>query len=117
MRERLSEDFYRDEFACKCGCGLDTIDYAVVVFMQASRTHHDRVHTVTSGCRCEAYNRQIGGSENSQHIVCRAVDFVVEGVPASVVQEFADQYDIPGLGRYKDFTHADTRSGGARWEG
>jgi len=117
VRERLSEDFYRDEFACKGGCGFDTVDYALITFLQASRDHFDRVHTITSGARCEVHNKAVGGSENSQHLVGRAADYVVEGVPAEIAQEFAEQYDIPGLGRYKDFTHADTRSGGARWEG
>ena len=115
MREQLSANFYRDEFACPC-CDFDTVDAALITFLQASRDHFDRVHTITSGARCEAHNEAVGGSENSQHLVGRAADYVVEGVPAEIAQEFADQYGIAGLGHYDDFTHADTRTGDkAKW--
>lgn len=110
--------FTRDEFACKCGCGLDTIDYEVVSACHAIRVHFDRRVTVTNGSRCSAYNKQIGGAFRSQHKKCRAADIVVDGVPASIVQDFADEnLNIGGLGRYDNFTHLDSRKGRARWNG
>jgi uncharacterized protein YcbK (DUF882 family) len=115
VREQLTENFYRDEFACNCGCGFDTVDFALVKFLQSSRDHFDRVHAVTSGCRCPAHNKSVGGAIDSQHLLGRAADYVVDGVPAEIAQEFADQYGIPGLGRYEGFTHADTRKEFARW--
>ena len=107
----------RAEFACKCGCGLNTIDFAVVAACDAIRAHFDRPLTVTSGCRCEAHNRAVGGSEGSQHLLGRAADIVVEGVPASLVQELARNMQMPGIGSYDDFTHIDSRNGRARWQG
>lgn len=111
----LTANFSRWEFACKCGCGLDTIDAGTVSECQAVRDHFDRKVTVTSGSRCEAYNKAIGGFPDSQHKHCRAADIVVDQVPAHLVQEFFEQQGVGGLGSYDDFTHVDTRKGRARW--
>lgn len=115
MRERLSENFYRDEFACKCGCGFDDIDMALVHLWQKARDFFDVAVTITSGCRCPEHNARVGGSPNSQHLLGKAGDGVVSGVPASIVQEFFETLDPGGLGAYTTFTHVDTREGRARW--
>jgi len=109
----------RDEFACQCGCGFNTIDYAVVAACDAIREHFDQPVTVTSGCRCESHNRspQVGGSAGSQHLLGRAADIIVRGVPPELVQELADNMGVGGLGSYSHFTHIDSRNGHSRWEG
>jgi hypothetical protein len=113
----LSEYFSRSEFACKCGCGFDTVDAALLEALKYLRQSMGKPVTITSGCRCPEYNKQIGGSKNSQHTKGRAADIVVEGVPANQVQAYFEGYGIPGLGCYEDFTHIDTRSGdNARWK-
>lgn len=88
----------------------------LVELLQRIRDHFDRKITVTSGCRCERYNKEVGGSPKSQHLYGRAADIVVEDVPANIVQELLDGWDVPGLGYYDDFTHLDSRTGGARWD-
>lgn len=108
--------FTRAEFACKCGCGFDTIDYEVVAACHAIREHFDRKVKVTSACRCPAHNKAVGGKPSSLHLLGRAADIMVEGVPASVVQELVEeQMDMGGLGSYEGFTHIDSRHGRARW--
>ena len=108
----ITENFRRAEFACPC-CGLDSIDPDLVYLLQELRDYLDRPIIVTSGCRCAEHNSAVGGSTKSQHLLnrepgyCHAADIVV--------QDILDEMDIPGLGRYEDFTHADTRSGYARW--
>lgn len=110
--------FTRSEFACKCGCGFNTIDYEVVSACHAIREFFDRPVTITSGCRCKPHNKAVGGSDASQHLLGRAVDIVVEGVDARVVQNLVDeQLRMPGMGCYEDFTHIDSRNGKARWDG
>lgn len=110
--------FTRAEFACKCGCGLDTIDYETVMGCHAIREHFGRPTRINSGCRCESYNAAIGGSPGSYHVKCRAADVEVEDVPASIVQEFVEQeLDMGGVGCYESFTHIDSRHGKSRWSG
>lgn len=112
-----AKHFTREEFACKCGCGFDTVDYGLVVALDAIRDHFDRPVRVTSGCRCEAHNAAVGGSTHSQHKKGRAADIVVDGVPPALVAELADQMGLGGVGRYSTFTHIDTREGVSRWAG
>ena len=115
--DKISQHFLRSEFACKCECGFDTVDVSLIELLEAVRLRFDRPITINSGCRCEAYNREIGGSENSQHMLGRAADFVIDGIDPSLVQDACDELDAPGLGRYDSFTHVDTRTGNARWFG
>lgn len=114
----LSKDFSRHEFACACGCGMDTVDAKLLALLQAIRDHFDATVHITSGNRCVEYNAEIGGSRRSQHIFSRAADIVVRNVPPSIVQELAIQLGATGVGKYSDFTHIDTRTGSpVEWSG
>jgi uncharacterized protein YcbK (DUF882 family) len=117
---RLSQHFWRREFACKCGCGFDTVDAVTLDVLELVRMHFDAPVTITSGCRCPAHNEREGGSAGSQHMRGRAADIVVEGVAPAVVYAYLQRHwpDRLGLGRYPTFTHVDTRTDGpARWSG
>ena len=113
----ISANFSRHEFACKCGCGFDTVDTVQLQNMEALRQHYGVTVTVNSGCRCPAYNMTVGGAPNSQHLLARATDFTVEGVEPEEVQDYIDRIwpDQFGMGRYNTFTHLDSRPGKARW--
>jgi len=113
----ISPFFDRSEFACRCGCGFDTVDAVTLKVLEHIRTHFDSPITVTSGCRCESYNKKVGGKKNSQHLKGRAADIQVKGHSPIAVSEYAE-YLMPntgGVGRYNTFTHIDTRTGKARW--
>jgi uncharacterized protein YcbK (DUF882 family) len=115
---KLTENFNRSEFACNCGCGLDTVDSETVRILQEIRDHYNKPITINSGCRCKEYNDLIGGSKNSQHVKCRAVDFYIKGEDTfELYVHVRDTYpDIGGIGRYPNFIHIDTRTGyKARW--
>lgn len=118
-RNDLSNHFQRREFACKCGCGFDTVDLETLVLLEDIRTHFDVPVTINSGCRCEAYNRQVGGAASSQHLLGRAADIRVQGIDPGVVATYVEtQHPDASVGRYNTFTHVDTRtSGPARWGG
>lgn len=111
----LSKHFDRSEFVCKCGCGLDTVDFKLVEMLEQVREHFGTPVTINSGCRCPAYNAKIGGEKASQHMRGRAADIVVRGVLSSVVADFCETLAPGGLGRYNNFTHVDSRDGKARW--
>lgn len=115
---KLSKHFARSEFACKCGCGFDTVDAVLIQYLEAVRNHFNCPVVVTSGCRCDSYNRSIGGSTNSQHVKGRAADIMVKDVEPLVVQEFVNGLvQHGGVGSYSTFTHIDSRGYPARWEG
>ena len=138
----LTKNFSRHEFACKCGCGFDTVDYELLTILQKlandfSEKYNCRIMIIiSSGCRCREYNEKIQKKVNpnykpyssrSQHILGRAADFKVFKIennskiqipPKEIRNYLEENYKINryGLGLYKTFVHFDTRTnGGARW--
>ena len=115
----ISEHFNRSEFACKCGCGFDTVDIELLEILETIRHRFMRPVKINSGCRCQSHNKIVGGTADSQHTKGRAADFVVSGVDAKEVHDFLcttfkNQY---GFGFYGDWNHVDSRSKKARWQG
>jgi uncharacterized protein YcbK (DUF882 family) len=117
--DKLSHYFARSEFQCRCGCGFNTVDAALITVLSDVREHFGKPVTINSACRCDTYNAKIGGAKNSQHRLGRAADIVVAGVePVRVADYLNTKYPSAlGLGRYRTFTHVDTRCGLARWHG
>ena len=121
----LSRNISRYEIACNCGCGFDTIDIKTVQVIQACADHIaeskgiDKVIVhFNSGCRCFAWNDHEDGSEDSQHLYGRAVDFWIDDVDPALVYEYLNRKyrGMYGIGNHKNFTHFDSRSGdNARW--
>lgn len=107
----ISANFKREEFACKCGCGFDTVDFMLLESLEAIRHNFDSPVTVNSGCRCVAHNEAVDGSSVSQHLVGRAADIVVEGKSPDAIAEYAESLGL-SVGRYATFTHVDTRTNG-----
>jgi len=79
--------------------------------------HFESRVRVYSGCRCEAYNKKIGGAKASQHTKGTAMDIGIITVTPKEVQEYLlEKYKGKyGIGRYHSFTHIDTRTQEARW--
>ena len=113
----LSKNFSRAEFSCRDKCGFDTVDVETLGVLQDLRDHFGVGVSVTSGCRCRAYNKRIGGAKKSKHVEGRAADIQMSISPKRVADYLEAKYKGKyGIGRYKTFTHIDTRSGGAaRW--
>lgn len=113
----ISTHFDRSEFACKCGCGFDTVDTALIEMLEAVRQHFDKPVTVTSGCRCPANNTKVGGSTASKHLYGRAADINVKGVDTKSVFRFLDASypESAGVGLYSSWVHIDSRAKKARW--
>lgn len=117
--DKLSENFRRSEFACKCGCGFSTADKELVEVLEVVRKRFNNPIKINSACRCSAYNELIGGSYGSKHKQGIAADIVVKGVKPEEVYSFLDLYQPNkyGVGKYLTFTHIDVRQKKARWKG
>ena len=113
----LSKHFSREEFACNCGCGFDTVDSELLKVLETIRTHFNKPIFITSGCRCEEHNASVSGSENSQHLVGRAADIYISGTDVGDIALYAANLldDHGGVGEYSSWVHVDSRSGFGRW--
>jgi uncharacterized protein YcbK (DUF882 family) len=107
----LADYFNRDEFACSCGCGGNTVDAGLLNILVKVRDYFGRRMTITSGYRCDSRNRVIGGAPSSWHLKGRAADVKVEGISPQLVAEIAAQYGAKGIKTYETWTHIDTRNG------
>ena len=113
----FSPYFKRTEFACKCGCGFDSVDAELLQALTKIREHFNAPIEITSGNRCAKHNATIGGEEKSAHIRGLACDFKVKGVDHSTVEAFLESCygDRYGIGSYPNRTHLDVRETKARW--
>ena len=115
---KISKHFKREEFACNCGCGFDTVDVKLIEILEWLRSTLDDPINVNSGCRCKSHNKEIGGVEHSQHTLGRAADITTSLSPQIVADILNTGFgDKVSIGIYNDFVHVDSRSnGGARWD-
>ena len=126
---KLSANFTVAEFACKDGSDPVFVDSSLAALLQKIRDHFGRPVVITSGYRTAAHNAAVGGAKSSQHLLGKAADFWVEGVPVATVADYAEKL-LPGrggIGRYpKDakhpkrmtgWVHIDTRTNKSRWKG
>lgn len=81
-----AKNFSPGEFKCKCKgryCnGYPTwMKAKELKHIQTIRSHYNIPMQITSGLRCEKFNKEIGGSvKDSKHMTGYAVDFYMKGV-------------------------------------
>jgi len=128
--ERMTRNFTRSEFACKCGCGLAEPHPMLVAGLQfmMDLLPKGAKCIIHSGSRCQEYNLKIGGTSRSQHTIqedsySRAADIHVPGVPPLIMLDAilqVRQFRDGGIGIYPSPTsvawfHVDVRPYRARW--
>ena len=108
--------FTLEETACKCGCGLDSIDPALMGELEETRGILGFALIVNSGCRCVPYNALIGGKPDSAHTprkggLCKAADIgMINGYHRHLfLQEAFKRF--PRIGIYETFIHVDIDEG------
>lgn len=128
------------EFSCRCpvhrGQPVEDMDEKVIVELEKLRKILGVPLVITSGWRCEKYNQEIGGQQNSFHILKQAVDFKILPAYKDKIQEslynifknssmgvvryiwsLCEKIGFTGLGYYygEDFFHVDMGNRFARW--
>lgn len=95
--------FTRNEFKCKCGCGNDRIDIRLVKILDNIRDYYNKPAIITSGVRCPAHNKAVGGTNNSWHLSTRggkASDFYIDGVNVTELLSHCIDLRNQGIIRY-----------------
>lgn len=92
--------FKKNEFTCKCGCGMNNISIELVKVLEDIRNHFGQPCTVTSGCRCATHNKRVGGVQGSRHVVGKAADIYIKGVSANTLLTYTKQLVAQGKLRY-----------------
>lgn len=117
--KKLSTNFKVKEFACTDGSDPIFIDIDLVNVLQKIRSHFGKSVTITSAYRTPGKNKAVGGQTYSQHLYGRAADIKVKGIAPKKVAAYAETLlnNKGGIGTYATFTHIDTRSVKARWNG
>lgn len=91
------EFFTLDEMKCK-GTGRCEMNEGFMNALVKLRKVYGKPMAVSSGFRDPAYNKQIGGADNSAHIYGKAVDIRVSGVDAWRLVNLAMQGGFTGIG-------------------
>lgn len=91
--------FKISEFACKCGCGQNLIDYTFVAEVDRLRQELGFPLVVTSGYRCPEHNNRVSGTgKTGPHTTGHAADFRVRGAEAYRVVKSAMHRGFTGIG-------------------
>lgn len=70
---------------------------------------HAQPIVILSGYRTQATNDEVSGARASQHLLGRAADFVIPGLPPDYLGQLAQAFRAGGVGFYTGrFTHIDT---------
>lgn len=114
---QFTTNFNQREFDCSCRfCSLTVVDLKLMTQLQLFRDHLGKSIKITSGYRCETYNREIGGVKNSQHALGKAADIVVNGMNTEDLAKEAKKF-FTGVGTYDTFVHVDVRDKKTYWKG
>ena len=110
-KSKVADNFTVKEFECKCGkCKTTLIDSKLVTYLQLIRNHFGKPVVISSGYRCSAHNKAVGGAAKSNHMLGKAADIIIAGVDPKEVAKYAESIGVLGIGVYKTFTHIDTRA-------
>ena len=126
----LSRNFSKKEFLCSCcNGGADVIDQYLVRNLQLLRDLVNKYRPegsaeikiiITSGYRCQAYNKKVSKYMFSKHKYGTAADIIIGDLNPLQMYMLAEEivgFNAGGIGIYPDsgVIHVDIRSVRARW--
>ena len=103
----MSKYFTYEEVSCRCGCGL-SVRRELVNLLDDAREIAQIPFRISSGARCEAHNRKVGGSKDSSHLKGIAVD--IKATTSRERYKIANalmQVGFNRIGIAKTFIHCD----------
>jgi len=123
---KLTNNFIKSEFDSKDGAYMTQDVFCNIQKLanqlQILRNEIGKPITINSGYRSPSHNKSIGGVKNSQHVLGKAADIVVEGIEsddlALIIEVLINNGEMlqGGLGIYNTFVHYDIRKTRARWD-
>lgn len=119
-----SEHFSAEEISCRCcGKGAEKVSPRLLELLEQLRANTGGLPLELScAYRCPKHNAEVGGVENSQHILGTAADIRTPShLTVGQLKWYAEQLPFDGIGVYDWGIHVDTRYGGVgervTWEG
>lgn len=123
---KLTNNFSKSEFDCKCGCKMPPSVLVNVVKaadnLQILRDCLGESIIINSAYRCKDHNKKVGGKTNSSHLKGLATDITAKGSSVDLLNETIEHLiesgslKQGGLGLYNTFVHYDIRGKKARWD-
>ena len=123
---RLTKNFYLNEFDCKDGNQVPTsLIPNVQLLAEQLQIVRDVVREpiyINSAYRHTEYNKAVGGSQFSQHLLAKAADITIGSMTPDEVWRLLNNMMLEGhiinggLGKYNSFNHYDVREYPARWD-
>lgn len=105
---KMAKYFKDSEFTCKCGCGTNNIDDALVRKLDIAREKAGVPFVINSACRCAAHNKKVGGSATSSHLTGHAVDIsATTGTAKFKIVQGLLEAGFTRIGVAKSFIHVD----------
>jgi len=101
--------FKREEFVCKCGCGLEIMRPSFIEFLDEMRAKMGFPIVITSGFRCKKNNKKHGGKPTSSHLFGDAADIrCLHSLTRAKIIKFAfDNSERIRIGIANTFLHID----------
>lgn len=114
----IGDHFLVRDFRCLDGSDLILIDDVLVRVLDLVWYQFGPVN-ITSAYRNASHNSAVGGASNSQHLLGKAADFYVSGVPPIEIARWLQEIQLPGFPNigapgiilYATFVHVDVRDG------
>ena len=110
-------DYFPEKpWACKCGCGFDSIDIELEQRLNVARFMAGIPFEISSACRCKTHNIEIGGAEKSAHLVGSGADIKCSTTyQRGVILPALFSAGFRRIGIAKGFIHADVLPVEAIW--
>lgn len=113
----LSKNFKVKQFRCKDGSDTIKICQETVDILQAIRDYFGRPVIINSAYRTPSWNKKVGGTSASQHVMGTACDIKVPGViPEAIAGYLEANFPKHGIGLYSTFVHVDSRGRKVYWK-
>lgn len=117
----MSKYYTEEDTSCHCGCGYNPVSDELLLLLDAMSDMVGEKLEISCACRCPEHNAEVGGVENSQHVLGLAADVIVpEGMTVDELASIARAAGCyGGVGRYyeDEFVHVDQREDGeADWD-